>query len=96
MYEATVFALVGAGTLLMRAAFVVTPTRLPATLERFMRHAKPAILASLVGGFLAGAEGGITLRGVVGLAAAGLAARRGKSMLTVLGCGLAAAMITGL
>ena len=92
MREIAIVALVGGGTLAMRSVFIVGSASLPPILERVMRHAKPAILAALVGGFLAG-ERGVSLQGVAALSVAAVIALRGGGMLTMIGAGIAAAML---
>lgn len=93
MRELLVFSLIGGGTLAMRAVFILTTIRLPDSVERAMRHAKPAILAALVGGFLAGGESGITPGTVGALAVAAVLAKRGSHMLVVLSAALAVAVL---
>lgn len=92
MRDMAIMALVGGGTLAMRSIFIVGSAALPPVLERVMRHAKPAILAALVGGFLAGG-GGISFEGVAALAVAAVIAIRGGGMITMIGAGIAVAMI---
>ena len=92
MRDMAIMALVGGGTLAMRSIFIVGSATLPPALERVMRHAKPAILAALVGGFLAG-ESGVSFEGVAALAVATLIAIRGGGMVTMIGVGIAAAML---
>lgn len=92
MRELAIMTLVGGGTLAMRSVFIVGSASLPPFLERTMRHAKPAILAALVGGFLAG-DGGVSFEGVAALSVAGLIALRGGGMLTMIGAGIATAML---
>jgi branched-subunit amino acid transport protein len=91
MRDMLLMSIVGGGTLAMRSVFIVGSARLPASIERTMRHAKPAILAALVGSFLAGG-GGISLEGVVALAVAALVALRGGGMLTMIAAGIAVAV----
>ena len=93
MRDLLIFALIGVGTLGMRALFLVSSARLPDRVEQAMRHAKPAILASLVGGFLAGGGGGVAPGTVAALGVAWVVARRGKSMLVVVAAGLATALL---
>lgn len=94
MREVAIMSLVGAGTLAMRSVFIVGSASLPRSLERTMRHAKPAILAALVGSFLAG--GGLTVQGVGALVVAALIGIRGGSMLLMIGGGVAVATLLGL
>lgn len=90
MREMLMMAVVGGGTLAMRSVFIVGSASLPPRVERLMRHAKPAILAALVGGFLGGG-GGVSLEGVAALAVAGLVALRGGGLLLMIGAGILAA-----
>jgi branched-subunit amino acid transport protein len=92
MRDMAIMALVGGGTLVMRSVFIVGTASLPPALERVMRHAKPAILAALVGGFLAG-EGGVSFEGVAALSVATLIALRGGGLLLMIGAGIATAML---
>lgn len=94
MRETLMMAVVGSGTLAMRSIFIVGSMSLPPALERMMRHAKPAILAALVGGFLAGG-GDVSLDGVIALAVAGVVALRGGGMLTMIGAGILVATLLG-
>jgi uncharacterized membrane protein len=94
MRELAMVAIVGGGTLAMRSIFIVGSARLPASIERAMTHAKPAILAALVGSFFA--TGGITLQGVAALSVATLVALRGGGMLTMMAAGVAVATVIGL
>lgn len=84
MGDLMIFALIGVGTLLMRAVFLISPAGLPDAVQRAMQHSKPAILAALVGGFLAGGEGGIAVGSVAAITLAFVLARRGTSMVGVL------------
>lgn len=90
MREMLMVSIVGAGTLAMRSVFIVGSASLPAAVERLMRHARPAILAALVGGFLVGADG-LSLNTLVALAVAGVATVRGAGMLTTIVLGVATA-----
>ena len=92
MRDLLIMALIGVGTLGMRAFFIVRTTALPASLERFVRHAKPAILAALVGGSMVGGEGGLGPGALGALAVAWILARRGASMPIVLVAGMAVAL----
>ena len=92
MREMLVVSIVGAGTLAMRSVFIVGSATLPASLERLMRHAKPAILAALVGGFLVGADG-LSLNTLVALVVAGIATVRGAGMLTTIAIGVGVAFV---
>lgn len=92
MRDVAIMAFVGGGTLAMRSVFIVGSASLPPFLERVMRHAKPAILAALVGGFLAG-DGGVSFEGVAALSVAAVIALRGGGMLTMIGAGIATAML---
>jgi hypothetical protein len=92
MRDVLIMGVVGGGTLAMRSVFIVGSTVLPARVERIMRHARPAILASLVGGFLAGGSG-VRLDGVAALAAAWIVGRLGGGMLVMLATGILVAMI---
>lgn len=94
MRDLAILTLVGVGTLAMRSVFIVGSGSMAPAIERTMRHAKPAILAALVGSFLAG--GGLSLQGVGALAVAGLIALRGGSMLAMIAVGVAAATLLGL
>jgi branched-subunit amino acid transport protein len=93
MRDIMIVALVGAGTLAMRSLFLVGGLSLPERWERRLGHAKPAILAALVGGFLAGAEDGIGPAAIISVGVAWLVARTGRSMLVVLGSGMAVALV---
>lgn len=95
MRDLLVLVLIGLGTLGMRAVFIVSPARLPDAVERGMQHAKPAILAALVGAFVAGGEGGVAIGSVAALAVTVLLARRGASMMVVLAGAMAVAMLIG-
>ena len=95
MRDLLVLVLIGVGTLGMRAVFLVSPARLPEMVERGMRHAKPAILAALVGAFVAGGEGGIAVGSVAALIVTALLARRGANMIVALAGALAVAMLIG-
>ena len=88
-----IVALIGAGTLGMRALFMVGAVDLPARAEQWLTHAKPAILAALVGGFLAAGQQGLALASVAGVGVAWLLARRGMGMLTVLGAGMLTTLV---
>ena len=70
MRDVIIVGLVGAGTLAMRALYLVGlgGVTLSERSERWLGHAKPAILAALVGGFLAGGEAGITPASGAGVA----------------------------
>lgn len=92
MREMLMVSIVGAGTLAMRSVFIVGSATLPASLERLMRHAKPAILAALVGGFLVGADG-LSLNALVALVVAGIATVRGAGMLTTIAIGVGVAFV---
>lgn len=92
MREMLMVSIVGAGTLAMRSVFIVGSASLPAAVERLMRHARPAILAALVGGFLVGADG-LSLNTLVALAVAGVATVRGAGMLTTIALGVATAFV---
>ena len=93
MREFLIFGLIALGTLGMRAVFLVSSARLPETVERYMRHAKPAILAALVGSSLAGGDGGMTIGSVAALVVAVLLARRGSGMMVVLAGAMAVATL---
>lgn len=92
MRDMAIMAVVGAGTLAMRSVFIVGSATLPPVVERVMRHAKPAILAALVGSFLAGG-GGVSVSGVAALVAAGVVALRGAGMPVMLGVGMLTAVL---
>ncbi len=92
MRDVLIMGIVGGGTLAMRSFFIVGSASLPPRVARIMRHARPAILAALVGSFLGGGEG-IRFDGVVGLVAAWLVARLGGGMLLMLAAGILAAML---
>lgn len=92
MREMLIVSIVGAGTLAMRSVFIVGSATLPASVERLMRHAKPAILAALVGGFLVGADG-LSLNTMVALVVAGIATVRGAGMLTTIAIGVGVAFV---
>lgn len=92
MREMLMVSIVGAGTLAMRSVFIVGSATLTPSLERLMRHAKPAILAALVGGFLVGADG-ISLSTVAALVVAGIATVRGAGMLTTITLGVTTAFV---
>lgn len=92
MREVLMVSIVGAGTLAMRSVFIVGSATLTPSVERLMRHAKPAILAALVGGFLVGADG-ISLNTVVALVVAGIATARGAGMLTTIAMGVGTALV---
>lgn len=94
MRDALLVAVVGGGTLAMRSAFVVGTATLGPRTARVMGHAKPAILAALVGSFLAG--NGLTLQSLSALAVAAIVAVRGGSMLAVIAAGVATATVLGL
>jgi branched-subunit amino acid transport protein len=94
MREMAMMALVGGGTLAMRSVFIVGSASLPASVERILRHAKPAILSALVGSFVA--AGGVGWDEVLALAVAALVALRGGSMLLMIGAGVAVATLAGL
>jgi branched-subunit amino acid transport protein len=85
--------IVGGGTLALRSVFIVGSLGLPPRLQQVMRHAKPAILAALVGGFLAGGGSGIRADGIAAVVVAGVIVRRGGNMLTAIAGGLAAAVL---
>jgi branched-subunit amino acid transport protein len=93
MRELIILATIGAGTLAMRALFLLTPIALPTSVERVMGHARPAILAALVGGFLAGGEGGINVATIGALAVTVVLARRGANMLVILTVALGLAFL---
>lgn len=94
MRDLLIMALIGLGTLGMRSLFLVGSARLPPRVERAMGHAKPAILASLVGAFLAGG-GGLRMNSVAALGVAWIVARRGRGMPVVLASGLIVAFVLG-
>lgn len=94
MRDLLIMSIIGLGTLGMRALFIVGSARLPQRMERAMTHAKPAILASLVGAFLAGGHG-VRIGSVAALAVAWVVARRGFGMPAVLASGLAMAFVLG-
>lgn len=94
MRDMAMMALVGGGTLAMRSVFIVGTAVLPPSVERVLRHAKPAILSALVGGFVA--TGGVGWEEVLALGIAALVGLRGGSMLLMIGAGVAAATIAGL
>lgn len=94
MRDALLVAVVGGGTLAMRSAFIVGTATLGPRTARVMGHAKPAILAALVGSFLAG--DGLTLQSLSALAVAAVVAVRGGSMLLVIGVGVATASVWSL
>lgn len=94
MREALLVAIVGGGTLAMRSAFIVGTATLGPRVARMMGHAKPAILAALVGSFLA--SSGLTVQSVSGLAVSAVFAIRGASMLMVIGAGIAVATVVGM
>lgn len=88
MRDIAILGLVGAGTLGMRSVFVVGSIALPPRVERVLRHARPAILAALVGSFLAAGGSGVAVDALVALAVAWFAALRGAGMTTVLALAL--------
>lgn len=96
MRDVLIVTLVGAGTLAMRALYLVGigGVTLSDRSERWLAHAKPAILAALVGGFLS--AGGLSWAKVAGVAAAWGVARAGRGMLTVLACGTAVTVVVGM
>ena len=47
MHELTVLAVIGLGTYVMRAAFIVTTRAAPARLARLLPHVGPAVLAAI-------------------------------------------------
>lgn len=94
MRDALLVAVVGGGTLAMRSAFIVGTATLGPRVARVMGNAKPAILAALVGSFLAG--NGLTVQSLSALAVAAVVAMRGASMLLVIGAGVATATVLGL
>ena len=96
MRDVLIVTLVGAGTLAMRALYLVGigGVTLSERSQRWLTHAKPAILAALVGGFLN--AGGLTWAKVAGVAVAWAVARAGRGMLTVLACGTVVTVIVGL
>jgi branched-subunit amino acid transport protein len=95
MRDVIIVGLVGAGTLAMRALYLVGlgGVTLSERSERWLGHAKPAILAALVGGFLAGGEAGVTLASGAGVVAAWVVARTGRGILTVLAIGTAVTLL---
>lgn len=95
MGDFLILGLIGVGTLGMRAVFLVTPARLPGVVERGMQHAKPAILAALVGAFVAGGEGGLAIAPLAALGVAAVLARRGASMIVVLVAAMVVATLLG-
>lgn len=94
MRDVLLVVVVGAGTLAMRSAFIVGTATLGRRVARVMGHAKPAILAALVGSFLAG--NGLTPQSLAALAVAAVVAVRGGSMLVVIGAGVATATVWSL
>jgi branched-subunit amino acid transport protein len=94
--DVLIVTLVGAGTLAMRALYLVGigGVTLPEGSQRWLTHAKPAILAALVGGF--STAGGLTWAKVVGVTVAWAVARAGRGMVTVLACGTAVTVVLGM
>lgn len=93
MRDVMVVGLVGAGTLGMRALFLVGGIGLPEQWQRLLGHARPAILAALIGGFLAAGSTGIGLREVSVVATAWVVARTGRGMVAALAAGMAVALL---
>jgi branched-subunit amino acid transport protein len=93
MRDVMIISLIGGGTLAMRALFIVGSFDLPSVVERIMRHAKPAILAALVGGSLIGGDGQLAARSVAALTLAWFMAKRGLSVLSILAAAVAVATL---
>jgi branched chain amino acid efflux pump len=61
MRELALFAVIGLGTYVMRAAFIVTARPVPARLARLLPHVGPAVLAAITLPALAAPHGTIAL-----------------------------------
>lgn len=91
MAELSIFVAAGLVTYAMRASFIVAGVRtVPPTIERALRHVKPAVLAALVAGSFLGPHGSaVDPAHVVALGVAVLVARRAGTI-AVLGAGMVA------
>ena len=61
--------------------------------HEWLDNARPAILAALVAGFLAGGEGSLTIAPIAGVVTAALVMRRRPNMLLALASGVAVTML---
>jgi branched-subunit amino acid transport protein len=95
MTEVVIFVLVGVVTLAMRGVFIVRAGagELSPRTHEWLDNARPAILAALVAGFLAGGEGSLAVAPIAGVVTAGLVMRRTPNMLLALAAGLAVTML---
>lgn len=95
MVDVVIFVLVGIVTLAMRGVFIIglAGRPLPPLALEWLDNARPAILAALVAGFLAGGDSTPTFGAVAGVIAAGLVMRRIPNMLLALAVGVAVTLV---